>query len=101
MLSYKGFPHMPLDPPILELLRCPVTHQRLSLASAGVLAALETLRREGGLAVPADAPQWNPAEPLEAVLVREDGRVGYPVQGGIPVLLPGHGFDLAALALPA
>ena len=87
---------MPLDPHILELLRCPVTHQRLSLASAEVVAALEALRRAGSLAAPTDAPQWNPAEPFEAVLVREDGLIGYPVQGGIPVLLPGHGFDLTA-----
>jgi len=27
-------------------------------------------------------------------LIREDGRVGYPVQGGIPILLPDHGFPI-------
>ncbi|XHR28824.1 MAG: hypothetical protein ACFUZC_23285 [Chthoniobacteraceae bacterium] len=81
-------------PQFLELLRCPESGQRLSLAPAEVLAGLEALRCEGVLSVPAAAPQWDPALPLDAVLVREDGRVGYPVQGGIPILLPGHGFAL-------
>ncbi len=92
-MAYKAFP-LTMVPLFLELLRCPESGQRLALASAEVLAGLEALRREGALSVPATAPQWDPSLPLEAVLVREDGRVGYPVQGGIPILLPGHGFAL-------
>lgn len=55
---------------------------------------LESQRREGTLALYPAQPQWNPIGPLEAVLVREDGKVGYVVQGGIPILLPDHGIDL-------
>jgi uncharacterized protein YbaR (Trm112 family) len=87
---------MSIDPIFLALLRCPLTHQRLALAPAALVAELEARRRAGRLAVPAATPQWAPDEPMEAVLVREDGKVGYPVRGGIPILLPDHGFDLVA-----
>lgn len=83
-----------ISPVLLELLRCPESGQRLSAAPPEVLAALEARRREGTLGVASTAPQWNPAQPLEAVLVREDGQLGYPVQDGIPILLPGHGFSI-------
>lgn len=98
-MLYKNKPDQPfmaIDPQFLDLLRCPVSHQRLAPAPAELLAALEARRRAGTLSVPAEAPQWNPAQPLEAVLVREDGQVGYPVQGKIPILLPGHGFALGS-----
>jgi uncharacterized protein YbaR (Trm112 family) len=85
---------MPIIPELLELLRCPQTGQRLALAAPELLARLEASRRAGTLAVLAAQPQWNSDEPLEAVLVREDGRVGYPVQGGIPILLADHGFPI-------
>jgi len=85
---------MPLDPELLALLRCPQTGQRLAPAPEEQLAALEARRREGTLLLPAAQPQWDPELPLEAVLVREDGLVGYPVQAGIPILLPDHGFHL-------
>ena len=86
---------MSLAPELLELLRCPQTGQRLAPASPELLARLEAQRRAGTLPLRAVQPQWNPAAPLEAVLVREDGRVGYPVQGGIPILLPDHGIEIA------
>lgn len=85
---------MPIPPEILDLLRCPATGQRLAAAPRELLEALEARRRAGKLELPAAQPQWNPCEPLEAVLVREDGQVGYPVQGGIPILLADHGFHL-------
>ena len=86
---------MSIDPELLALLRCPQTGQRLALAAPELLAQLEARRRAGALTLAAAQPQWNPAEPLEAVLVREDGRVGYLVQGGIRILLPDHGMEIA------
>lgn len=55
---------------LLELLRCPVTKQRLRLAPPEVVA----VRGEG--------------------LVREDEHMFYPIRNGIPVLLPDSGIEL-------
>jgi uncharacterized protein YbaR (Trm112 family) len=82
-------------PDLLEFLRCPVTGQRLAPASPERLARLEAQRRAGKLTVPSEQPQWDSGSPLEAVLVRDDGRIGYIVQGGIPILLPDHGVEIA------
>lgn len=56
---------MALDPELLSLLRCPETRQPLAPAPAELLA------RHG----------------LEAGLVREDGKLLFPIRGGIPILL--------------
>ncbi|MDD5349110.1 MAG: hypothetical protein PHQ12_02755 [Chthoniobacteraceae bacterium] len=85
---------MSITPELFDLLRCPQTGQRLAPAPAECLARLEARRREGTLDLHPAQPQWDPARPLEAVLIREDGRIGYPVQGGIPILLADHEIHL-------
>ena len=68
----------------LKILVCPETKQALTLAPIDVLAALNaqiasrsvTNRRGQSL-----------MEPLEALLIREDRQVGYPVRDSIPELL--------------
>ncbi|HZJ16845.1 MAG TPA: Trm112 family protein [Chthoniobacteraceae bacterium] len=54
-----------IDPELLALLRCPETKQTLRVATAEELAQVN----------------------LSAGLIREDGRVIYPIRDGIPVLL--------------
>lgn len=66
-------PVFPMDD-MLELLRCPVTGQ--------------TLRN----ATPAERNLF--ASELESVLIREDRQIAYPVEAGIPILLPSSGISL-------
>jgi uncharacterized protein YbaR (Trm112 family) len=61
-----------MNPAVLSLLRCPVTHQSLRLVTAGEAGQM-------GL-----GPQ--------PVLLREDGRMYYTFEDhGFPLLLPGSG----------
>jgi uncharacterized protein len=69
-----------LSPELLEIVRCPETMQRLSMAPPELLDRLN--------AAPLSNRSGNPAAlPLEGGLVREDGTVLYPIVHGIPVLL--------------
>jgi uncharacterized protein YbaR (Trm112 family) len=54
-----------IDPELLAILCCPETKQKLRLATPEELARVN----------------------LSAGLIREDGRVIYPIRDGIPVLL--------------
>jgi uncharacterized protein YbaR (Trm112 family) len=67
----------PTDP-LLALLCCPVTRQPLEPAAPDQLAALNE--------------QISP--PLEAALIRADGKVAYPVRDGIPLLVAGEAIAL-------
>jgi uncharacterized protein YbaR (Trm112 family) len=73
-----------VHPELLDILVCPETHQPVRLADAEVLArvnaavAAGTLRTREGEEV---------RKPLEAALLREDGRLLYPVRDDIPVML--------------
>lgn len=59
---------------VLALLRCPETRQPLRVATPAELAVM------------------NPTP--AAALIREDGRVAYPVRGGIPVLITDEAIRL-------
>ncbi|MAE46275.1 MAG: hypothetical protein CMJ86_05210 [Planctomycetes bacterium] len=83
----------PVDPELLKILACPKTHQPLSEASSAVLDQVNgaiaggSVQNIGGEAV---------QEALEAGLVREDGKVVYPIRDGIPVLLIDEGILVAS-----
>ena len=69
---------------MLEILRCPETHQKLTPADTvlvgrvnGAIAG-KTLRNRGGQPV---------TENIDGGLVREDGKFLYPVRNNIPVML--------------
>ena len=76
---------------LLEILVCPETKQPVQLASADVLKKLcediaaGRVRNRGGETL---------TEPIEEGLVREDGRILYPVDDGIPVMLIEESIEL-------
>ena len=82
---------MPVSPDLLEILVCPETKQPVALASDELLARVNAeieagrQRNRGGEAV---------AEAITEGLVREDGRVLYPVDDGIPVMLIEESIEL-------
>jgi uncharacterized protein YbaR (Trm112 family) len=79
---------------LLDSLLCPAERQRLALAEAALVARLNQavssgrLRNASGSAVD---------QPLESGLIREDGRMVYPIRDGIPILLVEEGIPLIQL----
>jgi len=84
---------MPVSPDLLEILVCPETRQPVRAATPAEIDALNQrvragmLRNRGGEPVP---------KPIEEGLVREDGKVLYVVDDGIPVMLIEESIELSA-----
>lgn len=68
-----------IDADLLALLRCPLTMQPLRVAPPELLAQLR----------------------LDAALIREDGRVAYPVRDGIPVMLAEEAVSIPGDGMPS
>ena len=80
-----------IDKDLLQILACPETHQPLAEADAALLERVNTrigageCKNVGG----------NPVEEkLDGGLVREDGKILYPIRDSIPVLLIDEGIPL-------
>jgi len=82
-----------IDPELLQILRCPETHQTLAAADSGLIAALNDSIAAGRLRTRAGQPV---TEKLDSGLVRNDGRFIYPVRRNIPVLLIDEAIPLTA-----
>ncbi len=82
---------MPVNPELLEILVCPESKQPVSSASEEILAKVNAeisagrLRNRGGEKV---------EEAISEGLVREDGKILYPVDDGIPVMLIEESIEL-------
>lgn len=85
---------MPVPEDLLEILVCPETKQPVSLAPPALLERLNRRIREGTLRNRGGEPVKQ--ELLEG-LVREDGRILYPVDDSIPVMLIEESIELDAL----
>jgi uncharacterized protein YbaR (Trm112 family) len=82
---------MPISPDLLEILVCPETRQPVTLADDAVIAKLNAeieagrLRNRGGDKV---------SEPIVEGLLREDGKILYLIDDGIPVMLIEESLEL-------
>ena len=83
-MNAEGAAINPLSPELAAILLCPETKQSLRLMSGAELEALNAKIRGGGLRNRGGVLLQ---EPLREALLRDDGRVAYPVDGGIPVML--------------
>ena len=83
-----------VHPVLLEILVCPETKQSLAMAGTELLDRVnqavedKALRNQGGDRV---------SERVEEGLVREDGKVLYPVRDDIPVMLLDEAIRLDSL----
>ena len=80
-----------MDKRLLTILRCPVTHKGLNVASRDMLARVNAAIESGGLA---NHDGTVLSEPLDEALVTDDEKLAYPVSNGIPVLLEGESISL-------
>ncbi len=86
---------MALDDDLLELMVCPDSREKLSLAEESLVAKLNArvekgdLKNRGGDTV---------ERKLDAALVREDGEIAYSVIDDIPNLIVDEGIPLDQVA---
>jgi uncharacterized protein YbaR (Trm112 family) len=84
---------MPVSQELLEILVCPETKQRVSLAADAVIAQINEridsgdLRNRGGDPV---------SKAVSEGLLREDGKILYIVDDGIPVMLIEESIELSS-----
>ena len=82
---------MTVSSDLLEILACPETKQPLAVASDDVLSKVNaeiqsgSLRNRGGVPV---------SKSVDEALVREDGKILYVVDDGIPVMLIEESIEL-------
>ena len=79
------------DKDLLKILACPETHQPLAEADEAFLADLNAKIADGNCEK-VDGGLVDQA--VEGALIREDGKVAYPIRHSIPVLLVDEGISL-------
>ncbi len=80
-----------VSPDLVEILICPESQQPVALATPEQLARVNAGIRDGSLRNRGGEPV---EKELTEALVREDGKVLYPVDDGIPVMLVEESIEL-------
>jgi len=81
-----------IQPSLLALLACPESHQPLRLATTG---ELEKIRALAGSSALKDVSGEPLPSRIDGALIREDGKLAYRIDEGIPILLVEQGFELS------
>ncbi len=82
-----------IDKQLLEIIVCPVNHQPLRIADQ---LLLEQINQAIGAGQVKDQAGRSVSELIEEGLLRQDGRILYPIRDGIPVLLADEGIPVQA-----
>ena len=83
-----------VDSELVEILVCPANRERVSLVRRKILDRLNQAIAEGRILNVDETPV---SEPLQDGLLREDGKILYPVRDAIPVMLMGEGIPMDQL----
>lgn len=83
-----------MDKRLLSILCCPVTHKGLLVAKGDLIAKVNTAITAGSLE---NRDGQTLSGVLKEALVTDDGKILYPVNDGIPVLLEGESVTLDQL----
>lgn len=84
-----------MDKKLLSILCCPVTHRPLSVAKSDLLARVNAAIAQGDVS---NREGTVIGDPLSDALVTDDGKLLYPIDNGIPVLLEGESISTEQLA---
>jgi uncharacterized protein YbaR (Trm112 family) len=83
-----------LDKDLLEILACPETKEPVQMADAGLIARINAAIEAGSLHS-RDGQKIEKA--LDGGLLRQDGKVLYPIRGGIPIMLVDEAISIESL----
>ena len=80
-----------MDDKLLEIICCPETHQPLRCADAKLVTSLNQRIEAGTLF---DRVEEKVGQKIDGGLLREDGKILYPIRQNIPTLLIEQGIPL-------
>ena len=80
-----------MDEKLLEIMCCPETHQPLAKAGAELIGDRNKRIQAGTLV---DRVDEKITEPIDGGLIREDGKIMFPIRQDIPVMLIDQGIPL-------
>lgn len=84
-----------MDKKLLSILCCPITRRQLSVAKSDLLARLNASIARGDVS---NRDGTVLGDALAEALVTDDGKLLYPIDNGIPVLLEGESISTEQLA---